>query len=105
MTTQPNPFSNTSDSLKNVIAAASEIIGGDPVLPDEYGSHVNAAAEEIGKLEASPYVSNDITKILQKHFNNASNGDPKSTRLQKSFQKEVDKAIHQARQKSKWQRG
>lgn len=105
MTTQPNPFNNTSSSLRNVIAAASEIIGGDPVLPDEYGSHVSAAADEIGKLEVGPHVSNDVTKILQKHFNNATKGDPKSTRLQKSFQKEVDKAIHQSRQKSKWQNG
>lgn len=104
MTTQPNPFTNTSNSLKGVIDAAASVIGGDPVLPDTYGTHVSDAAGEIGNLKA-PYIQSDVTKILQKHFDAASKGDPQSTKLQKSFEREVSKAIGQNRSQKKWQEG
>lgn len=102
MTTQPNPFNNTSSSLKGVIDAAASIIGGSPTLPDEYSDHVNSAAEEISSLSDGPHIADDTTKILQKHFNNASEGNPQSTNLQRSFQREVNKQLQSLRGKSKW---
>lgn len=103
MTQQPNPFSTGAD-LKGVIAAASEIISGEPVLPDQFKSHVDAAADEIGKLEG-PTTNDDINKIMKKHFDNASEGTPQSTKTQTAFQKEIGKKVHQDTAKKKWQEG
>ena len=102
MTTQPNPFNNTSSSLKGVIDAAASVISGSPVLPDSYSDHISSAAEEIIKLSDGPHIADDATKILQKHFNTASEGNPQSTNLQKSFQREVDKQLQSLRAKAKW---
>ena len=101
--TTPNPFSTGSD-LKGVIDAAAEIIGGQPVLPDDFSSHVDSAAEEIAKIDG-PTTNDDITKIMQKHFNNGSKGNPQSTKLQQAFQSEVGKKVHQTRMKDKWSEG
>ncbi len=100
--TDPNPFNNTASGLKGVIDAVSSVISGEPVLPDDFNSHVDAAAKEVMDKGDKPHVSDDLVKIMQKHFNNASKGDAKSTKLQKSFEKEVGKKIHQAQQKAKW---
>ena len=100
--TVPNPFS-TGDSLKGVIDAARNVIAGEPTLPNEYGSHVDSAAEEIAKISDGPHVQGDITKIMQKHFNAGSDGKPQGTGLQKSFEKEVGKRIQQGQAKAKWE--
>jgi len=89
--TDPNPFTGT-DSLKNVIDAVSQVISGEPPVPDSYNSHADAAAEEIAKIDG-PHVQGDITKIIQKHFNAGSDGKPQATGLQKSFEKEVSKRM------------
>lgn len=102
MSQVPNPFTNTSDSLKNVIAAASEVISGQPTVPDEFGTHMDAAAGEIADLSNRPHISQDINKIVQKHFNNASKGHPESTKLQKSFENEVGKRVQQVIAGKKW---
>ena len=101
--TTPNPF-NTGSDLKGVMDAAAEIMGGQPVLPDEFGSHVDAAAEELGKIDG-PASNEDITKIIQKHFNDASKGQPQSTKLQTAFQTEIGKKVHQNRMAKKWSEG
>ncbi len=103
MSQVPNPFSNTSDSLRNVIAAASEIIGGQPVVPDEYASHMDAAAQEIADISTRPHMVQDVTKIVQKHFNNATKGNPESTSLQKSFEDEIGRRVGQIRASKKWE--
>jgi hypothetical protein len=102
MTQQPNPFNNTAGQLRGVIDAASEIIAGEPVLPDDYASHVDAAAAEISKADGA-MMQDDLTKIMQKHFGAASNNDPQSTKLQATFQKEVGKKMMQAQAKSRWE--
>lgn len=102
--TDSNPFNGT-DSLKNVIDAVSQVIGGEPTLPDQFGSHADAAADEIGKISGGPHVQGDITKIMQKHFNAGSEGNPQASKLQKSFENEVGKRIQQAQAKSKWSEG
>ena len=101
--TTPNPFSTGSD-LKGVIDAASEILGGEPVLPDSFSSHADAAAEEIAGIDG-PTTNDDITKIMQKHFNAGSNNEPQTNKLQKAFQNEVGKRVHQSRQAKKWSEG
>jgi hypothetical protein len=103
MTQVPNPFDQSdSNSLKRVIDAASEIISGEPTLPDDYGSHVDAAATEICKAD-TVMMQDDLTKIMQKHFNNASQGDAKRTNLQTTFQKEVGKKMQQAQNNARWE--
>ena len=103
MTQVPNPFDQTtSNSLRGVIDAASEIIAGEPALPDEYDSHVDAAAEEICKAD-TVMMQDDITKIMQKHFNSASQGDAQKTNLQTTFQKEVGKKMQQAQNRARWE--
>lgn len=99
---QPNPFNNTSGSLKGVIDAAASIIQGDPVLPDSYNDHVDSAANDIAKLGDSPHLADDATKIMQKHFNAASNGDPQSTKLQQSFQREINKKVASLQAANRW---
>ena len=101
--TTPNPF-NTGDSLKGVIDAAAEIIGGEPVLPDDFSSHADAAAEEIAGIEG-PTTNDDLTKIMQKHFNAGSKNEPQTTKLQQVFQKEVGKRVNQSNQAKKWSEG
>ncbi len=101
--TTPNPFSSGSD-LRGVIDAAAEIIGMQPTLPDQFGSHADAAAEELGKIDG-PTSNEDITKIMQKHFNAGSDGKPQSTKLQQAFQNEVGKRASQLRNKNKWSEG
>lgn len=103
MSQVPNPFNNTADSLRNVIAAASEIIGGQPVVPDEYGTHMDAAAKEIADLSAQPHISQDINKIVSKHFNAATKGNPESTNLQKSFEDEINRRVHQMNTAKRWE--
>ena len=98
--TQPNPF-NGSDSLKGVIDAVSQVIGGQPVVPDTYNTHIDAAAEELGKIDG-PVVSDDLTKIMQKHFNAGSDGKPQATELQKAFEREVGKKMQQDTAAGKW---
>tara|TARA_R100001443_G_scaffold101203_1_gene109018 strand:+ start:1197 stop:1508 length:312 start_codon:yes stop_codon:yes gene_type:complete len=100
--TDPNPFNNTSDSLKGVIDAARNVIAGEPTLPDEYGSHIDAAADEISK-GGNTMMQDDITKIMQKHFNAGSEGNPQATNLQRSFEKEVSKRMQQNQAKAKWE--
>ena len=100
--TQPNPFNNTSDSLKGVIDAARDIIQGSPSIPDQFSSHADAAADEIGKIDG-PVAQDDITKIMQKHFNDASKGEPQKTGVQKAFDTEVNKRIHQSKSAQKWE--
>lgn len=102
MTTQPNPFNNTASSLKGVIDAAASVIAGQPVMPDSYSSHADSAAEELMKLDVSPHLADDGRKILKRHFDTASNGDPQSTKLQQSFEKEVNQRLQQLRAKAKW---
>tara|TARA_Y100001937_G_C7112250_1_gene328266 strand:+ start:546 stop:854 length:309 start_codon:yes stop_codon:yes gene_type:complete len=99
--TDPNPFNGT-DSLKNVIDAVSQVIGGQPTVPDTYDTHIDAAAEEISKIDG-PHVQGDITKIMQKHFNAGSDGKPQATELQKAFEKEVGKKVNQTQAKAKWE--
>jgi len=99
---ETNPFSSGSDSLKNVINSVSEIIGGSPVLPDEYSSHVDSAVDDIANLKG-PYLGDDVNKIIRKHFDTASEGNPNSTKLQGAFQKEVSKRMAQAQAKSRWE--
>ncbi len=99
--TDPNPFNGT-DSLKNVIDAVSKVIGGQPNVPETYNTHIDAAAEEIGKVEG-PHVQGDITKIMQKHFNAGSDGKPQETGMQKAFEKEVGKRMQQGQAKAKWE--
>ena len=103
MSQVPNPFMNTSDSLRNVIAAASEVIGGRPSVPDEYGTHMDAAAQEIMDMSDRPHLSQDITKIMQKHFNNATKGNPETTSVQKSFEDEIGRRINQIHASKKWE--
>ena len=100
--TDPNPFNGT-DSLKNVIDAVSQVISGEPTLPDEFSSHADSAAEEIAKISDGPHVQGDITKIMQKHFNAGSEGKPQATGVQKSFEKEVNKRMQQGQAKAKWE--
>ena len=102
--TVPNAFDNsTTNNLKGVIDAARDVIAGDPTLPDEYGSHAAAAAEELAKITTGPHVQGDITKVMQKHFNAGSDGNPQATGLQKSFEKEVGKRMQQGQAKAKWE--
>ena len=103
MSQVPNPFNNTSDSLRNVISSVSEIIGGQPVVPDEYGSHMDAAADEIISLSDQPHMQGDVIKIMQKHFNAATKGNPESTALQKSFEKEINSRINQKNAAKRWE--
>ena len=100
MTTDPNPFSTGAD-LKGLIDTVSSVIGGQPQLPDTFDQHVDAAAEEIGKIEG-PHVQGDITKILQKHFNAGSNGEPQTTDFQKSFDNKVQQKVTQNRRADNW---
>lgn len=104
--TAPNSFDNsTSNNLKGVIDAARNVIAAEPTLPDEYGSHADAAAEELGKITKGPHIQDDITKIMQKHFNAGSDGNPQANGLQKSFEKEVGKRMQQGQAKAKWEEG
>ena len=99
--TDPNPFNGT-DSLKNVVDAVSEIISGQPVIPDQFNSHIDAAAEEIAALEG-PTTNDDITKIVQKHFNTASEGVPQETKLQTAFQNEIANKVAQNNAAKRWE--
>ncbi len=99
--TDPNPFNGT-DSLKNVIDAVSKVIGGQPNVPETYNTHIDAAAEEIGKIEG-PHVQGDITKIMQKHFNAGSDGKPQETGLQKHLKRKLAKEMQQDKRKAKWE--
>ena len=99
--TDPNPFNGT-DSLKNVVDAVSEIISGQPVIPDQFNSHIDAAAEEIAAIEG-PTTNDDITKIVQKHFNTASEGVPQETKLQTAFQNEIANKVAQNNAAKKWE--
>ena len=102
--TVPNAFDNsTTNNLKGVIDAARDVIAGEPTLPDEYGSHAAATAEELAKITTGPHVQGDITKVMQKHFNAGSDGNPQATGLQKSFEKEVGKRMQQGQAKAKWE--
>ena len=78
--TDPNPF--TGADLKGIDTVSRLSV-------DNHSSRTfdpcDAAAEEIGKIEG-PHVQGDITKILQKHFNAGSNGEPQ-TKFPKSFEK------------------
>lgn len=100
MSLDNNPFGG-SESLKNVINSVSEIIGGSPVLPDDYGTHVDAAADEIAGLDGK-YMSDDVNKIIRKHFDAGSQGNPNSTKLQGAFQKEVAKRMGERAAKERW---
>ena len=99
--TDPNPFNGT-DSLKNFVDAVSEIISGQPVIPDQFNSHIDAAAEEIAALEG-PTTNDDITKIVQKHFNTASEGVPQETKLQTAFQNEIANKVAQNNAAKRWE--
>ena len=99
--TDPNPFTGT-DSLRNVVDAVSEIISGQPVIPDQFNSHIDAAAEEIAALEG-PTTNDDITKIVQKHFNTASEGVPQETKLQTAFQNEIANKVAQNNAAKRWE--
>ena len=98
---ETNPFSSGTDSLKNVINSVSEIIGGSPVLPDDYSSHVDSAVDDISALKG-PYLGDDVNKIIRKHFDAASQGNPNSTKLQGAFEKEVSKKMAEAQAKNRW---
>tara|TARA_R100000951_G_C2635705_1_gene179228 strand:- start:276 stop:593 length:318 start_codon:yes stop_codon:yes gene_type:complete len=102
--TAPNPFDNsTTNNLKGVIDAVSQVInGGEPTVPEEMGTHADAAASEIAKIEG-PHLQGDITKIMQKHFSAGSKGNPQETSVQKAFEKEVGKRVAQQRSAGKWE--
>lgn len=99
--TESNPFNQTSADLQGLINDVSEIIAGEPVMPGEFESHADAAAEEIAAMEG-PTMSDDILKVVQKHFNNGSNGKAQETKTQHSFEKEVSRRISQAQAKARW---
>jgi len=104
MTTEPNPFDNsTTNNLKGVIDAVSQVIsGGESTVPETMETHVDAAASEIAKIEG-PHLQGDITKIMQKHFSAGSDGKPQETKIQKAFEKEVGKRVAQQRAAGKWE--
>ena len=62
--------------------------------------------ERLAKMPTKTNVFNgddDITKIVQKHFNTASEGVPQETKLQTAFQNEIANKVAQNNAAKRWE--
>lgn len=97
-----NPFqSNDLNSLRAVTDTVRNIISAGNSVPEDYNDHVNAAASELET--SSPKTHEDTMKIIRKHFDVASKGQPQDTAKQMAFQREVGKILSQNAAQKKWE--
>ena len=97
-----NPFDGSSlNSLKAVTDTVRNIMSAGTSVPEDYNDHINAAVSEFET--ASPKTHEDQMKIIRKHFDAASKGQPQDTAKQMAFQKEVGKLLSQNAAKKRWE--
>lgn len=97
-----NPFDNSSlNSLKAVTDTVRDIMTGGASVPEDYNEHINAAVSEFET--SSPKTHEDQMKIIRKHFDVASKGQPQDTTKQMAFQREVGKLLSQNAAKKRWE--